>query len=348
MKTLDGDNATTRLLGLTSLKASIAVTTSSVECPVKGCQRRVERQRGRFKNEARFRCPEHGITISPSTFEYPSISGNVLNAGKAEMKLLQAVQGVKRECRMARDKSEDALTWNVFRFLEGRGLLTGWAEAMLGVRLVKPEVIYWSCLPTGPSPRAWAPLLDARVEFGEAGGFHAALKRGSEPDLVIVDDNNVVFIEAKLTASNKTPGGKGDAAVRAANPKSYISGGSGWFRSVFCADYATIVLDRKYELLRFWLIGTWIARSSGRRFHLANLGRARAERDIEAAFGRYIRSGDVGSFRRATWEDVWAFVASSGDPKRGQLARYLENKTVGYSGGRLRPAFHLLQGQSVE
>jgi len=58
------------MLGMEQLKESIELTETTVECPVKGCGEKIERQREVFKREKRFKCPKHNIYISPSTFEY--------------------------------------------------------------------------------------------------------------------------------------------------------------------------------------------------------------------------------------------------------------------------------------
>jgi len=58
------------MLGMEEMKKRIEITETTVECPVKGCNQKVERQRDVFKREERFKCPEYNIYISPSTFEY--------------------------------------------------------------------------------------------------------------------------------------------------------------------------------------------------------------------------------------------------------------------------------------
>jgi hypothetical protein len=333
------ERSNTRLLGWGTLKQEIAVSDTEVECPVLGCVNRVARQRRYFRRDARFTCPEHGIAISPTTFEYAGIAANLLDTRESELSLLDSVLRMKRECRMARDNSEDALLWNVFRFLERRQLLLGWIEAVIGARFRNPATIYWSCAIADPSRTPWRPLLDARVEFGEAGDPHQAARRGSEPDLILVDRDHLVFVEAKLTASNRTPGGRRAAESKALKPKSYTTGGGNWFGHVFTADYADIVLDRKYELMRFWLLGTWIAQREGKRFHLVNLVRARSETTIEVAFGQFTERLPSRIFRRVTWEDIYEYVSSSGDTERQTLMRYLAHKVTGYADGKLRPAF---------
>ena len=111
------------MFGVDELKDTIVVTDTTVECPVKDCNEIVERQRGSFKTKDRFRCPKHRIVISPSTFEYPSELDNLLWKDTEDQELLHRIMKKKRESRMARDNSEDAVSWNVFRFLEKNNLV---------------------------------------------------------------------------------------------------------------------------------------------------------------------------------------------------------------------------------
>lgn len=106
------------MFGLKDLKPIITVKEDSVECPVKNCTKKVARQRKSFKTSNEFMCPDHRIYISPSTFEYKDMFDNLLWDEQTDRNLLNRIIGTKRENRFARDNSEDALTWNVFRFLE--------------------------------------------------------------------------------------------------------------------------------------------------------------------------------------------------------------------------------------
>jgi len=193
-----------------------------------------------------------------------------------DLKLFEKIKKVKRENRMARDNSEDAVSWNVFRFLERNNLIEGFLSLITGLYLKSSEVIYWSY--SQKENNVLSELNEARREFGEV------IKRGSEPDIIIKTDKALFFIEAKLTAGNKTiPSNKN-------NSKKYESGGHNWFSMVFKSDYRTItVIEKKYELLRFWLLGTWMAKKQGLDFYLINLVLSEREKDIENIFKGHIR-----------------------------------------------------------
>ena len=97
------------MLGIEELKESIRITETTVECPVKGCSKKIERQRKRFKPEEKFKCPDHNIYISSSTFEYQNKLNNLLWKDQADLDLFKMIKIVKRESRIARDNSEDAI-----------------------------------------------------------------------------------------------------------------------------------------------------------------------------------------------------------------------------------------------
>ena len=112
------------MFGAKDLKEKIFVTENEVDCPVRDCHEKVKRQRKFFRCEPQFQCPYHKIYISPSTFEYESEFDNLLWKASEDRALLHRIKTFKRESRMARDNSEDALTWNVFRYLERKKQLS--------------------------------------------------------------------------------------------------------------------------------------------------------------------------------------------------------------------------------
>lgn len=331
------------MYGWNDLKRTIAVTASRVECPVLGCVKKVDRQRKTFRKQTRFICPVHRICISPSTFEYPDERDNMLWTSDADMRLWNCIKakGVKRESRMARDNSEDALTWNVFRYLESNGQIGEFIDRMASERLSQnPRVVYWSYCQSNRKP--FPPLVSAASTFGEH------VDRRSEPDVILDDDNVLVFIECKLSAGNRTK------PSDPSNPKLYLSGGDSWFGTIFRPELTLTkiaVEERLYELMRLWLIGSWIAAEAGKRFLLVNLVRegATKETNIEARFNALTQSNSQRAFVRCTWERIHAeFVQPrAGSTAADRVAGYLKKKTLGYSlvskgtQGKLRQAFNV-------
>ena len=182
---------------------------------------------------------------------------------------------------MARDNSEDALSWNVFRYLETTQQLARLLTWITQTEQQQAELIYWSYSQKGNG--AWPPLNKARKEFGEN------IQRSSEPDLIAVSEKGLFFIEAKLTATNNT------TPRDRHNRKKYLIGGDKWCKQVFISDYETVVIEaEKYELFRFWLLGSWLAKKIGLDFYLINVVLSRREMDIEQQFSSHIRKVEIG------------------------------------------------------
>ena len=319
------------MLGVKELKGSIEITETTVECPVKGCSERVERQREVFKREERFKCPKHNIYISPSTFEYEDESDNLLWKDKADLDLLKRIKEVKRESRIARERSEDAVTWNVFRFLEKYDLLSGYLSKLVRNKISNSEIIYWSYSPS--QKKVWDELQEARKQF------ETRPQKGSEPDIIIKSNNALFFVEAKFKASNNT-------VCKSENPevwKKYETSDDNWFSKVFKSNYKTVAItDKKYELLRFWLLGSWIAKQEDLNFYLVNLVLSKRDTGIEPTFKRHIYENQRMKFIRITWEDIYQQILNSGFPGRDKdkMIEYFRNKTIGYdSNGKLQKAF---------
>jgi len=316
------------MLGIKELKDKIEITKTAVECPVKGCSEKVERQRRVFKKEDRFRCPKHNLFISPSTFEYPNELDNLLWKERSDIELFKKIKRLKRESRMARDNSEDAVSWNIFRFLERNNLIEGFLSSITGLYLKSSEVIYWSY--SQKENKVLSLLNRARREFGEV------IRRGSEPDIIVRTDKTLLFIEAKLTAGNVT------IPSNISNSKKYESGGYNWFSRVFKSDYNTVaIIDKKYELLRFWLLGTWMAKQQYLNFYLINLVLFEREKDIENIFKGHIRETKRRKFLRITWEDIYRYISNINSSKdKDIILNYFRNKTIGYNReGKLQRAF---------
>lgn len=305
------------MYGIRDLKHELIVTESTVSCPCRECPKVVERQRNLFQRKREYFCPNHGIYISPSTFEYEGDAENIL----WDYHILADHMKSKRESRIGRDNSEDAVTWNVFRYMERQNLLLTYLSNLSNVPLREAKTIYWSHDRATQAP--WEPLWEARKVF------EVDPSRGSEPDLIVLTDRMLFFIEAKLTASNNTQ------PSRSGHLDKYVSGGDGWWNQAFIPGTDSIQIaerERKYELMRFWLLGTWMAKHLNRDFMLINLVRETSEKKIEEIFRQWLPPIMSDHFRRITWEDIFGFIlAEAGaDPDRGRILDYFQNKTVGY------------------
>lgn len=303
-----------------------------MQCPVRGCSTSVPVQRRTFRRSLEFFCQTHSVYIGRSTFEYERDADNLLSHTPEDQALLAAIKPFKRESRMARERSEDALTWNVFRHLETSGHLTPWLGKLTGGKASAAVVHYWSFeASTGDT---WAPLAEARAAFGELEG------RGSEPDLVITTDDAHIWVEAKLGAGNVTTPSDIDGAKQR-----YTRGGGGWYASVVSSPFETVAVElRRYELLRLWLLGSWAAARHGKRFVLLNLVREGFEEDVPSFVAAHFPADADRMVHRATWESVYRAIDAARPHAAADagLLQYLQGKTLGYDGrGRLMRAFAL-------
>lgn len=321
------------VLGLDRLKLEFRMTSEEVECPVADCTTVVRRRRrGEQQTDDDFRCAKCGIYVFPSTFAYVAETDNLLWNENVDAALLQSIKAFKAEIdRLGHERSEDAVSWNVFRCFDRINALDDLATLFSGQEANSDtQIVWWSY--SERAKQAWEPLLKARVEFGEARTVADATGKGvSEPDIILFNDDLLLFVEAKFGSGNVTPSRLGEAEARINNPKAYVSGGDNWFNEVFEADFATVLRDRKYELLRFWLFGSWIAQTTNRRFVFVNLVRDSVESTIEADFGRHIRQTDGRRFVRHTWESIDRLLEGSNHPDAARLRAYLEHKTIGFA-----------------
>jgi hypothetical protein len=265
-----------------------------------------------------FFCKQHKIYLTPTTFIYEDFSNNLLWYDDEDKELLEKILKMKRvKAQLHHDNSEDAVTWNVFRFLERNNLIEGFLSYIIGKRLKSSEVIYWSY--SQKQDGTWSLLAKARKKFGEKE------QRGSEPDIIIITDKALTFVEAKLTAGNET------TPSNTSNSKKYETEGNSWFSKVFDSNYVTVAINKKkYELMRFWLLGTWIAEQQHLDFYLINLVLSEREPCIEEIFKQHIKENERRYFRRITWESIYEYISNKSSSR--------ENDTIlGFFRSQLPP-----------
>lgn len=311
-----------------SLKDRIRATADRVECPVRGCEYEVPRAKERFKPRAEFRCPAHRIFISPSTFEYEEYRDNLLVRDDDDGRLLDEIFSVKRETkRLGRERSEDAFTFNVVRSLERESLLEELVSEISGTREHATVPSYWSF---SQRDHARHPLLSKAITaFGEVEG------RGSEPDLIIETSDALFMVEAKLGSSNKTTPSRPSVLT------TYREAESGWYRHAIRTEAEELAIKLQlYQLMRLWLLGTWMARDARKRCVLVSLVPESCDANLVDRFGPHIIQNDAQTFRRFSWEQVRDSALRHADrPAVAALVEYLNNKTLGYdSKGQLRLA----------
>ena len=144
------------------LKPERYVTKTNVDCPVLGCQNRVRRRRiGEELESTEFLCEGKGlkhtpIYITPSTFVYKDWTENFLWKGD-DLKELNLLHTHKADggARLGHENSEDAVTWNAFKYLEKNGLMGSYLKIETGKQVDSPELFYWGLRKTGRFGIRW-------------------------------------------------------------------------------------------------------------------------------------------------------------------------------------------------
>lgn len=316
------------MYNINDLKEKIQVKENSIICPILNCEKEVRRiRKGEKLKQKDFLCPDHNIFISPSTFEYKNEYSNLLPLNQEDKDLLNKIKSAKRECRISRERSEDALSWNVFRHLDKHKYIHSFIKDKFGFDIINPELILWSYSEKETKKRKGVlkELAKARCHFGEEEN------RSTEPDIIIKGENAIIFIEAKFTSGNNTSGNGVKKQYRINNRKKYDKD---WFKSVFKANYEKLINLGKYELMRLWLLGTWIANEKKIDFYLLNLTREKYEVNIEKEFKPLINETESNTFVRITWESIYDFILAQNNENDKSILEYLENKSCGFNSSR--------------
>lgn len=243
------------------------------------------------------------------------------------------IEQYKRESRMENDNSEDAVTWNVFRYLHKNELLAEFTEHITGNKEVIEDIIYWSY--SVKDEEQWNLLKQAQNIFGEKA------KRGSEPDMAIETESSIIFIEAKFNSGNTT---------KPSNPKEsltrYSEGANYWSKKVFKVPLDEVAVKRKrYELMRFWLLGSWMAEQKNKDFYLINLVLNSSSEKLEDSFKPFIieseKKPNIRQVKRLTWEQIY-YLLEERKANDKSLKNYYKNKISGFSSsGKIKQAFNL-------
>ncbi len=318
------------MYGISLLKPRLEVGPSDVTCPVRACRCRLPLQPALFRMTPEYRCPIHRIYVSANVFAYEREAENLLWTGEDDLVLLHGGRRLGRDIGLARDNSERAVTWNVFRWLETSGALGELLERWTGRPAIPNEVVYWGYAPERDG--TWAPLLRARTAFEE--DEHEA----TEPAVVIVTDDTVFVLDPRLAGAASTP-------RVPTGWERYEQGAKGWPAAVFSGHVRPFASDKgRFELLRLWLLGTHMAEQVGKAFELLHLVPAWSAAPMLADLASHLVQDGRRKARRVSWEDVHAFVSADHPTARDAEAvvTYLEEKSAGYGpDGVLRRAFAL-------
>jgi hypothetical protein len=253
-------------------------------------------------------------------YDEPYWNRNLLWTDAEDQKRLTAILHGKRESRMGYEHSEDAVTWNVFRFFERQGCLSAAMKKICVCPGEEPQTIFWAT----HNGAMWEPFRRCSDDIPEK-----TFAR-SEPDLMLLWKRNLlVVIEAKFRSPNRSDPKKRGDELRKAKP--YIEHAS---RHLKPEGAVEAVREGWYELLRNWVLGTTLKDTLGcEEFMLVNLLRKRHESEYREDPRRdFAERACVLSpncrFTVAYWEDLIAAAPSICDhPDSGLLVSWAWNKS---------------------
>lgn len=195
------------------------------------------------------------------------------------------------------ESSEDAVTWTVvtgLRETDGLGALVGEPQRR------KPQALLLWGHPTDGTRSG--ELQDALIALSDRLGENP--NRRSEPDVIVLWADLLVFVEAKYRGDNDRQPGYGGY-------KTYLPA-----PGCFCADDEAVRAEGSYQLIRNWVIGSALADAQHLPFALVNLGPSSIAQGA-AEFATLLHQTPDRRFEHRTWLQV----LGSG-PIPGWLADY--------------------------
>lgn len=277
-----------------------------VRCYVRGCKELLLRPRRGYVGEA---CPVHGIRCHYSggaaTYSYVDPRRNlIVDADLAARAAFSHPFKYDRN-RYGTEKSEDALTWNVFRSLQHARLLHRVVKLVVpDATDDEPQLFLWG-LHCGQSTfEPWDLLIAARERFES----HLPVDRPkTEPDIALwLPGQFLILIEAKFTSSNPYyfDGPRKDAQSLTKNELVEIYQDS----ELKVLNYSRAQLAKKipYQLWRNMIFAEWMAirAGTGEVAYHANLTCRGAEAESQSDF-RCLLDRDHGRrFVVLDWEHI--------------------------------------------
>ncbi len=335
----NGDRpSTTMPYGIGQLDLNVVSTKDCpkrVRCFVRGCDRFLVVGRGSTGDV----CPRHGIrcfhSSSGSTYAYHDMRRNIIASPDTLRKRVIGHPFKYESHRLGLERSEDALSWNVFRSLQEAKVLHRLAALITGDAIkVEPFLYLWGLCLTNDDFDPWNLLIAARKQFESD---LPVVRPFTEPDVALyLPGRYLVLIEAKFTSSNTfyQAGPRKDASSLTLDE----------LRTIY-SDDSLRILDRKkasvatriyQQLWRNTVFAEWMAAVDHPRtgaWHV-NLVRRGYDQQSAAEFQQLVTPPYRDHFQQITWEQIYELYAD--EESLGQMKRYLENKTAG-----LKPAFRL-------
>ena len=296
-----------------------------IKCFVRGCSRLLEP--ARYGNGPT--CPEHGIRCNNSTtFSYGDPKRNIIVDRETFGKWIIGHPDKFESGRLGSEKSEDALSWNVFRSFQKAGCLGKLAAEVFGLPTdVEPQLFLWGINLNDGSFLFWDLLTKARSRFES----NLPVKRPlTEPDIMLhVPGQYLALIEAKFTSSNGAYFFGRREKPDSLTAEELLSIYSHPSLELLNVGKAVTQSRIHYQLWRNMVFAEWMARRDhepSKAYHF-NLVRAGHDKDSADEFHRLVSEGFKDRFRQVTWEAIYTQAISEG-PKLNRLCKYMQEKTT--------------------
>jgi hypothetical protein len=304
-----------------------------IRCYVRGCKGLLRPPGREYPGEV---CPVHGIRChfsrNSATYSYVDVRRNIIVAPD-----LFATRVVGNPFKypsnyLGNEKSEDALTWNVFRTLQECGLLHLVARWITGLEIpAEPRLYLWGLSVSDETFEPWNLLTAARERFES----NLPVERPTtEPDIALyLPGRYLILIEAKFTSPNPfyIDGPRRDPCSLTKNELLDLYQDQDL--RMLDVEKARRAKRVYYQLWRNLVFAEWMALTDGcgTPAYLANLTRAghRAD-DGPRHLHQLLRAGFQGRFTHFFWENIHGLAATR-PVDLSLLMRYLETKTAALS-----------------
>lgn len=325
--------------GIADLDAIVDCTSDSprtVRCYVRGCRHELRTPTRKHRGDI---CPEHGIrchhSSAGSTYSYANVRRNIIASADFFADRIVGHSFKYESHRLGLERSEDAVSWNVFRSLQETGRLKDIAAAITGQALpYEPFLYLWGICTTGDGLDPWDLLIAARERFEHTLPVE---RPKTEPDIALfLPGRYLILLEAKFTSPNTfyVRGPRKDGSSLTLDELLEIYQDQGL--EILDRAKATSAPRVFYQLWRNTVFAEWMARADHQRtkaFHVS-LVRSGCEHESAVEFSDMVADGYKDRFRRLTWEQIYCLVEQ--DHRLTRMHRYLRTKTAG-----LRKAFRV-------
>ena len=308
-----------------------------VRCYLRDCQHWLRPPSRGFKGDV---CPDHGIRChlsgSNPTYTYARAERNIIASPRLFTRKLRGNKFKYETHRFGYERSEDCLTWNVFRSFQEAGCLHEILRLVTGLDIrEEPELFLWGLRMTDDLLEPWPLLLKARERFESS---LPVRRPGTEPDIGILSSGRaLLLIEAKFCSANTfyVAGPRRDA--QSLTLEELINIYQDPTLEILDVAKAKAAERVHYQLWRNLIFSEFMARldSPTTQAYHASLVRAGYEHESTGDFRQLIRPEFADRFVRITWENLFV-LAHLHWRSLPRLVEYMLTKTASLS-----PAFLL-------